>query len=126
MDRLIEDFHSLHRQRFSYANAESGVEIVTLRVTAVGRLRSAPERRAVSKPADGRRSTRRVHLGGRWQEIAVRHRSDIDSPIEGPVLIEEDYTTILVSEGWSCAVGDYGDLIARCVADNRKTDGVAR
>ena len=35
---LVADFHDIHRQRFSYANPGSPVEIVSLRVSAIGHL----------------------------------------------------------------------------------------
>ena len=35
---LVADFHALHERRFSYANPADPVEIVTLRLTATGRL----------------------------------------------------------------------------------------
>ncbi|MFM9481336.1 hypothetical protein ACKI1U_46590, partial [Streptomyces scabiei] len=38
LDALIEGFHALHEQRFSYANRGSPVEIVTLRASAIGKL----------------------------------------------------------------------------------------
>ena len=38
LDGLIAGFHAIHRQRFSYANPGSPVEIVSLRVAAIGRL----------------------------------------------------------------------------------------
>ena len=41
LDGLIAGFHDIHRQRFSYANPGSPVEIVSLRVAAVGRLPKA-------------------------------------------------------------------------------------
>jgi N-methylhydantoinase A/oxoprolinase/acetone carboxylase beta subunit len=41
LDALIAGFHAIHRQRFSYANPGSPVEIVSLRVHAIGRLPKA-------------------------------------------------------------------------------------
>ena len=38
LDGLVEAFHETHRQRFSYANPGAAVEIVSLRVSAIGRL----------------------------------------------------------------------------------------
>ena len=66
LDGLIAGFHDIHRQRFSYANPGSPVEIVSLRVAAVGRLpkpqgkaSAAPkgerEPRAAPQGLDGRR-----------------------------------------------------------------------
>ena len=48
-----------------------------------------------------------------WQEVAVVHRSQVAGPMPGPLLIEEDYTTVLLTEGWTCEPGPHGALIAR-------------
>ena len=75
---LIADFHDIHRQRFSYANPGSPVEIVSLRVSAIGRLPAA-EAQAARDP--GRRQSHRRHaemwLAGGWREVAgVEPRPD--------------------------------------------------
>ncbi|GAC1338893.1 MAG: hydantoinase B/oxoprolinase family protein [Acetobacteraceae bacterium] len=112
---LLAGFHALHRQRFSYANPDDPVEIVTLRLTATGRLPKVAGRRAAALADGVTRSSRRVFLGGAWQDVAVRSRAAIEGEIEGPALIEEPYTTVFIAAGWSCGPGEGGDLIARRV-----------
>lgn len=113
LERLAADFHALHRQRFSYANPDDPVEIVTLRLTATGRLPEARGRREAGPAGTAAQGRRRVFAGGAWQEVPVHRREAVHGPIAGPALIEEAYTTVFVAAGWTCAPGDDGDLVAR-------------
>lgn len=113
-DRLIDDFHTMHSQRFTYANVGAPVEIVSLRASAVGRL-PGPESRPSKLDGTGRPSGRRQvwHDGG-WQELPVWRRADVaaDTIVKGPSVIEEVYTTVLIANGWTCRLGAHGHLIA--------------
>ena len=107
-------FHDQHEQRFSYANRHDSVEIVTLRLVAIGHLRRAQ----TTEPAvsgDGHRTgSRKVFVTDTWQEIDVWRRDQLGSTanIQGPAIIEEDYTTIYLAPGWALVRGPGGHLIA--------------
>jgi N-methylhydantoinase A len=89
------------------------VEIVTLRVTATGRLPRVKEEQT-PLPAGGRgRLRRRVFLDGAWCEIDIVHRAELREPLAGPALVEEEYTTMFVADGWTCGPEEGGDLVAR-------------
>ena len=111
--RLVDAFHDQHRQRFSYSNPGDPVEIVTVRLAAIGRLPAVVE--APPSPASGTATERRrkLYLAGAWREVAVHRRDALTGPIAGPALIEEDYTTAFIGEGWSCEPALTGDLVAR-------------
>jgi N-methylhydantoinase A len=113
LERLIAGFHALHRQRFSYANIGDPVEIVTLRVTAIGRLPRAEESRTAAASAPRGLLRRRVFIDGSWREVDIHHRAELREPIAGPALIEEEYTTVFVAGGWTCGPSAGGDLLAR-------------
>ena len=111
--RLQASFHALHERRFSYANPADAVEIVTLRLTATGRL---PQTAVVRPPpqADAPSARQRpVFTAGRWQDVDVHRRQALAGPVNGPALIEEPYTTVFVGAGWRCEPGPGGDLIAQ-------------
>jgi N-methylhydantoinase A/oxoprolinase/acetone carboxylase beta subunit len=111
---LIDDFHDVHRQRFSYANPGAPVEFVSLRVSAVGRL-PAVDAQPLAIQGDGKPSkTRGIWLAGGWREVAVWKRSQIPVgvTVTGPAVIEEAYTTVLLLEGWDCRRAGSGHLIA--------------
>jgi N-methylhydantoinase A len=110
---LLDRFHALHEQRFSYANPGDPVEIVTLRLTATGRL--AQPRETPAPGAGPRRDAqaRPIYLDGAWRQAAVHHRDALPARVAGPALIEEPYTTILLPAGWTADIEPRGNLIAR-------------
>jgi N-methylhydantoinase A len=108
-------FHAHHAQRFSYANPENTVELVTLRLVAVGRM--ARPQISAEEPSSAGGSTaghRRVYVNGQWQDVAAWRRDAIGSPreVSGPAIVEEDYTAIYVAPGWSLTLGRDGHLVA--------------
>jgi len=125
LEQLIADFHGLHEQRFSYASPGDPVEIVTLRMTATGRL---PEARAVVPAPVAEAAAlrhRRVFAGGAWHDVAVHRREDVRHPVPGPALIEEAYTTVFVASGWTCGPGQDGDLLAQRLRNQSGPKGTA-
>ncbi len=114
LQAAVAAFHEMHRQRFSYANPADPVDVVTLRLSAIGRLDAMePDRTEPAAAAGARPPHRRpVFLEG-WQDVAVVHRKEVAGPMPGPLLIEEDYTTVLLTKDWTCEPGPHGALIAR-------------
>jgi N-methylhydantoinase A len=108
-------FHAQHAQRFSYANPEDAVELVTLRLAAIGRMArpqlAAAEPVSVESSAAG---SRRVYVDGQWKNIATWRRDVIGASLRivGPAIVEEDYTAVYVAPGWSLTLGRDGHLVA--------------
>jgi N-methylhydantoinase A/oxoprolinase/acetone carboxylase beta subunit len=112
---LVEAFHAMHRQRFSYANPGDPVEIVTLRAIATGLL-DKPDP-GDPPPADrpARKGTRRAYETGAWRDIPVWDREALGAAdtIEGPAIVEEAFATHWIARGWTARLGAAGTLIAR-------------
>ena len=113
---VLRSYHALHQQQFSYSNPGDDVELVALRLKAVGRLTrehtagaSAPLPIGTLQP-----SQRRVWLDGRWLDVKVWRRNSLVSgeSYAGPIVIEEEYTTVLVANGWRVTVDASGNLLA--------------
>jgi N-methylhydantoinase A len=113
LEALLSRFHALHAQRFSYANPNDAVEIVTLRLSATGRL-ARPSAGASAAPAKTPTARHRAaFLDGVWRDVPVHHRDALRTAIAGPALIEEPYTTVLLGAGWTATVENGGNLVAR-------------
>jgi len=107
-------FHATHKQRFSYSNPHDIVELVTVRLTAVGRLaRESTDEEDVPVSETALRH-RRVWLGDAWHELPVWKRDALrpGTRIDGPAIVEEDYTTVLIGPGWEATCGPHRHLIA--------------
>ncbi len=101
-DAVLELFHQQHEQRFSYANRADVVEMVTLRLAAIGRL-SRPSGKAVEPSVRSARPTsRQVFVANQWRDIPVWRREAITAAgtIVGPAIVEEDYTTLYLAPHW--------------------------
>ena len=107
-------FHGSHRQRFSYSSEGEAVEIVTLRVTATGRLPRPPTTTPAPAARPARKGVRNIFTSGAWQQAGVWDREAITTEaITGPAIIEEAFATHYIATGWQAALGDAGAIIAR-------------
>ena len=121
---LVAGFHASHQRHFAYAEPDSPIEIVTLRIAAIGHLEKPG---LVSIEAEDRRdakSHRRVWLDGGWQETAIHDRGGLSAsvPMTGPVIVEEPYTTILIPAGWTVRPVASGDLVAERSAARQSSE----
>lgn len=115
--RVLRDrFEEQHRQRFSFDDPKESVELVTLRLTAVGVLGDAdlpPIAYAPSEPAAV--THRPVHVDGAWVETPVHRQLSLapGDTVTGPAIIEQEYTTLLIPGRWSLTMTATGDMTAR-------------
>jgi N-methylhydantoinase A len=115
LDALLARFHARHRQLYTYALADAPVEIVTLRVTAAGRVRrftlpSLPRgRAAATRPA-----RRRAHFPGAGWTVCPcldRERLGVGAVVTGPAIVEQLDTTTVIPPGHRARVDRVGNLV---------------
>ena len=99
--RLTSNFHQRYEELYSYNQQDQEVRLVTLRVAAVGKLpRIAQLDRTGDKNSNSSTGSRRIYVG-EWQE-APTYAADYlpaGTEIEGPAILESEFTTILVWPG---------------------------
>jgi N-methylhydantoinase A len=115
---IAEAFHRAHEKLYTYSTPENPLEIMNLRITAVG---TVDKTGLYEKPLGGAESAkalkgkRRAHfeeLGG-MAEVPVYDR-DLLVPgnrIPGPAIIEERITTIVVHPGWDAWVDGFENVV---------------
>jgi N-methylhydantoinase A len=112
---LRERFVALHRQLYGHGEAEAPLEVVTVRCRAVARVAQPrfPEWDG-SEPAEAVR-TRSVYFrgAGGFVDTPVFERESIarDQSIDGPAIVEEWTTTIVVPPGWTARADGLGNLV---------------
>ncbi len=112
---LCERFHTLHRQRFSFDDPQETVELVTLRLSAIGKLGGMAQTRAPEPTGASEPRLRPVHMNGRWADTPVHRQEGLGAgaTITGPAVVEQAYTTLLIPAGWGLTVAPSGDLVAK-------------
>jgi N-methylhydantoinase A len=108
---LARDFHSKHQLTYGHHNPSEPVQLVTLRLTATGKL---PSLELTQRSADGGNS-----LKGRRKawfrstghvdcEVHDRGRISHDGVVMGPAVIESFDSTIVVPPAWKARVTKEG------------------
>ena len=110
-------FHDEHERRYSYANRSDPVELVTVRLNAIGRLVRVQARDHAQSTGDGVAGTRKVFGSDGWETIPVWRREAVVTAVRitGPAIIEEAYTTIYLAAGWVLTRGPDGHLFADAI-----------
>jgi N-methylhydantoinase A len=119
--RAVKAFHGRHREIYGYSDEDEPVELVNLRLRAVGLIRK-PELREIQqisvKPSPiGFRS---VYFEGpdTWVETPIYERVDLGagSAFQGPAIVDQYDSTTVVYPGWRGEVDRFGVLNLRRAA----------
>jgi N-methylhydantoinase A len=113
-------FDEAHELRYSHSAPDEAADVVSLRVSAIGRL-AKPAFPTIlagvtSPPADAERGARSVVFEGHGAvdaKVFDRARLRAGNVIHGPAVIEEVASTTIVEPGDTVTVNRYGHLIMK-------------
>ena len=119
--RMWSSFHRVHSDAFGFDyEGRQDVELVNLRVQVIGQVdRPAAHEFAADggSPAPG--GTRPVYWrGSGWIDCPIWRREAIlpGAPLDGPLVVEEYGSTVVVPAAWRIACDRYGNLVMEKVA----------
>jgi N-methylhydantoinase A len=111
--RIRKAFAKEHFRTYGHGAEEDPIDLVTLRVVA-----SLPAEAGMVEDGSGLAtgeagSSRQVYFGPHFQSVEspVLHRGALEGGIDGPLVIEEHDTTILVPPGWKAMLGSEASVI---------------
>ncbi|HVV57338.1 MAG TPA: hydantoinase/oxoprolinase family protein [Gaiellaceae bacterium] len=107
-------FHEAHAVRYGHAAPGEQVELVNLRLAAMGRLGGRPAPfRSPDGSADLVLGRRPVVFGGEQHDTAVLARELLPAgwSHRGPIIVEELSATTVVPPGYAAKVDDHGNLL---------------
>ncbi len=123
-ESLTREFLDTYRVRYGFHVPGRVLVIETLGVTARGRNRDAVAGRRVFAARSGglqQLSTRRVHFDGEWMQTPFFERDAMrpGDEVDGPAVIVEKNTTVVVERGWRASLTPGDDLmLSRTRADS--------
>jgi N-methylhydantoinase A len=114
LDEIDAAFHDAHRVRYGHSTPGAPVEFVNLRVAAMGRIASAvPKYNPPAGGEDPLLGQRTVIFAGREHQTPVLLRQYLPpgASHSGPVVIEEESSTIVVPPGHTAALDEFGNIL---------------
>ena len=119
-DRMKEAFHSLHDRLYGYSLKQEGtdVELVNLRMTAVGNTEKPVFRKEQYKGKDAKdclKAVRQVFIPSEMDFLPVEvydgDRMGHGNHLKGPVIIEQVNTTVFVPPDFQIECDPYGSYL---------------
>ena len=110
LDDLAREFHDRHEQTYGHANRTEAVQLVTLRLTAIGRREDLRLSRP-GNPASAKVRTRSVWFASTgFVETPVHWREGLgpDTELRGPAIVEALDSTVVIPPGWQASVDAMG------------------
>jgi N-methylhydantoinase A len=114
-----ELFDAAHQQRYSHSAREEQADVVSLRVTAIGRM-AKPDLPKIAAgtstpPDEARRSDRKVTFDEKSGAVraTVYSRAELlaGNEIAGPAVIEEAASITLIGQEDSARINEYGHIV---------------
>ena len=111
---LVNAFHDLHEQTYGHALRGRAVEVVNLRLQAVGIVEKPqliPEAVTDDLSLDHARLGYKTTLAGEQMALYERDRLPIGATFDGPALAFQFDSTVYIASGWCATVDGYRNLI---------------
>ena len=116
MAALVEDFGASHDQQYGYRSDNEALQLVSLGVIGRGipATPRLPDRVARAQEWITESGERKAFFGPDhgWLETAVLPRAGLgEGAIEGPLIVEEYDTTIVVRPGWRARLDSWNNIV---------------
>jgi N-methylhydantoinase A len=115
---VLQAFHQRHEQLYTYAAPDTPVEIVNLRLRAVGQMEKLALPRIATAPVAGMTpdpvQTRPVYFSGEgFSDTPVYTRATLQAThvVPGPAIVEQLDATTVIFPGQEAVVDLYGNLL---------------
>ncbi|MBS0248700.1 MAG: hydantoinase/oxoprolinase family protein [Proteobacteria bacterium] len=111
---LRERFERMYEQHYKITQAHMDIEITAWRVVARGPAPPAPAVARSSATQGAEPEHRKVHIWTDNQDVLVMPRAALvpGQVVQGPVILEEAETTLIVPPGWTARVGELNCVFA--------------
>jgi N-methylhydantoinase A len=117
MDRAVADFHREHDRAYGFSAPEEPAEFVNLRLTAMGNI-AKPRLRELGRSGgtavSAQKGTRAVYFtetaGYVDCPLYDRYQLAASMTVEGPAIVEEFDSTLVIHPGYRAEVDRYGNL----------------
>lgn len=114
LDDSIKVFHDIHEKVYGFKREGEKLETVNVRLSAMG-LIEKPERgkEVIDNVKDLEFDSRDVYFDGAYHKTNIYNREDLNSTItiEGPAVVEQLDSTIIIFPGQKAISDEFGNLI---------------
>ncbi len=111
---LIATFHQTYERTFGHADPQAPVQVVNLRVSSARPPPDIRLSRSEPRPHGARPAGHvQLHWSGRWHDASLFNRAALipGATIDGPAIVVQEDTTLVISPGWHAVVDAFSNVI---------------
>lgn len=101
LDEIVREFHGAHERVYGVSHPDQLVELLAWRVRAEAPAEPFEAELEATEPSAGGDDARLAYVEGSWTPIPFFTGGGLKVPVEGPAIIQEPTTTILVPPAWT-------------------------
>ena len=126
---MLAAFEAAHLARFGFTSPDRGLVAEAVSVEAVGHSGTAPVDEA-AVPSGGAQPEPRdsvpLFSAGAWRDTPLYERRDIGAgcSVDGPAVVIESTSTIVIEHGWRGTMNDYGHLVLTRYLEREATEAI--
>ena len=116
LESLAVNFHDKHESTYGHANRGEGVQVVTLRVTAIGKLSTLELDEQASDHETSEKTSRAVWFKNTgWVQCPIHERSRLQAGavVDGPAIVDSHDSTIVLPPTWQLTRDSGGFIIMK-------------
>jgi N-methylhydantoinase A len=112
IDKIYNQFHAEHEKEYAFKIYGNMVEIVNINVVGIVPVKTKNASVTLSS-GKAEKKIRKVYLDGQWQKIDIyaKERIPFGSKLEGPMIIEEKTSTIIVLKKQRVTTDRFGNMV---------------
>jgi N-methylhydantoinase A len=108
-------FNDLHKRQYGHSEPDSEIEIISVRARVIActpEINIIPEL-STTKQQKNIMGYRKIFIKGKTYKAAIYQRESLrgDEILQGPAIIEQDDTTILILPGWTGTCEQNGNIL---------------
>ena len=114
IEEIVDNFHENHHRLYSYTLPENNVEIVNIKIQVLGKLDKPKLVEDEVKEGDPLKEKRDVFFEeSGWVNIPILDKEKLspDEEVQGPAIIEEKSSSVILHAGDSLKKDKYGNLV---------------
>jgi N-methylhydantoinase A len=110
---VADAFHAAHEAIYGFRETDAAIEIVTQRLSVIGKVPEVEMPRAAAGRADQKTASRRAFCKGEWLDVPVYQRNALvpDVAVSGPAIVEQSDTTTWIPKNWEAKADSVGFLL---------------
>ena len=121
-DEVMREFERLHAMRFGFVSREKELVVESLEVRVISPAKPA-RIEGGARSGDGEpHARRRCYMEGGWRDCPFYFRGALreDSPLDGPAVILDPTSVIVVEPGWRARLSADNDLLLERAAEKKR------